>query len=206
MVAVVIQWFSHAFMILYVISWFLFALGQHVWIHLTCITYSFALFLIVYIRLELLGSFWKLLCTNCKWWGPPGKRPPRTVTTNTLLHYPWPFRLKESGNHACKSKALEPQTVMAMKAMRRKAMKAAKKDDDDAAAPMKRRRAMKAKKWAQIQPAIPDFGQFKHFQTLSSHSRSRGKTQTINKYIVRSWWDIDLKPSDHGPSQVICNS
>ena len=47
---------------------------------------------------------------------------------------------------ACKSKALETQTVMAMKAMRRKAMKAAKKDDDDAAAPMKRRRAMKAKK------------------------------------------------------------
>lgn len=38
------------------------------------------------------------------------------------------------------------QNQLAMKAMRRKAMKAAKKDDDDAAAPMKRRRAMKAKK------------------------------------------------------------
>ena len=79
--------------------------------------------------------------------GPPWQAShPHWDDKHTFLHYSWPFRLKESGNHALKSKALEPQTVMAMKAMRRKAMKAAKKDDDDAAAPMKRRRAMKAKK------------------------------------------------------------
>ena len=78
--------------------------------------------------------------------GAPLASVPPALGQHTLLQYPWPFGLKESGNHACKSKALEPQTVMAMKAMRRKAMKAAKKDDDDAAKPMKRRRAMKAKK------------------------------------------------------------